>query len=202
MLLVIALAVGWRAGWASRPSWAVAWAALALSTAYLFYGRHLNHVAEARARADLERQRVTTSDVHAYPTLLQAYLRRIVARSGDEVLIGWISLWNGRPIVWQRFETRPDPLIDRVRATTMGRVFEWFADGQWVGVVEHDASGAVVTIDDLRFGVPNAPREGLWGIRARLDSSGQLVGDVVRIRRRPPGTITAYFREILTSTFN
>jgi inner membrane protein len=202
ILLVIALVIGWRQGWASRASLVWSWSALILSTAYLFYGWHLNHVAETRARADLARQGVVAADVHAYPTLLQAYYRRIVARGGDEIRIGWISLWNGRPIVWQRFETPPDPLVEQVRATTMGRVFEWFTDGQTVGSTQHTASGALVTIDDLRFGVPAAPREGLWGIQARFDAAGRLAGDVVRIRRRPPGNVRDYLRDILTSTFN
>jgi hypothetical protein len=159
-------------------------------------------VAEARARADLARQGVVATDVHVYPTLLQAYYRRIVARSADEIRIGWISLWNGRPIAWQRFEVPRDPLVERVRQTPMGRVFEWFADGQTVGTSERTTQGAVVTIDDLRFGVPAAPREGLWGIQARFDAAGQLVGDVVRVRHQPPGTVSGYLREILTSTFN
>ncbi len=202
VLLVAALIIGFALGFASRASVIAAWTALALSTAYLFYGLHLNQVAEQRARADLARQGIQAADVHAYPTLLQAYYRRIVAHDGDGIHVGWISLWNGRPIVWHHFRASPDPLIDEVRRTTLGRVFDWFSSGQSVGRVERGPDGATVTIDDLRFGVPQAPREGLWGIRARFDSGGRLVGEVERVRRRPPGTITGYLREILSSTFN
>ncbi len=200
--LVVALVIGWRCGWGSAPGRNAAWVALVFSTVYLFYCWHLNHAAEARARATLNAAGIAAPAVRAYPTLLQPYLRRIVARQGDEVWVGWMSLWNGRQMDWKRFEVPADPLVDSLRRTEMGRVFEWFADGQTTGTVERTGHETVVVIDDLRYGVPAAPRQGLWAIRARFDASGRRLSEVERVRRRPPGTLLVYLRLIANSTFN
>lgn len=202
LMLVAALLVGWLRGWGTRAAAVSAWLALIVSTGYLFFCWHLNLRAEERVRAALGAEGVEVETVNAYPTLLQPYLRRVVVRSGREVRIGWTSLLNGRPIVWERFEEPQHPLIDATRASRIGTVFEWFAAGQTVGSVSASGDGVEVMIDDLRYGLPGTPRQGLWGIRAHFDRAGRLVGAVHRVHRRPPGAIGTYVRQILQSTFN
>jgi len=200
--LVAALLIGWLTGWGSRPAKISAWLALTISTGYLFFCWHLNLGVEARVRTALAAEGVRSARVDAYPTLLQAYLRRVVVRNGRELRVGWTNVLNGRPIHWDRFEAPRDPLTDATRATRIGRIFEWFASGQTVGSVEPSGDHVDVVIDDLRYGLPGAPRQGLWGIRARFDRAGHLVGAVKRVRRRPERAIRTYLHEILQGTFN
>ncbi len=202
ILLVVALLFTWRLGSTTRGAWIATVTALILSTAYLLYGWHLNRVAVAHARAALARDGANATQVRSYPTLFQPYLRRIVARSGEEVRIGWLSLWNERPITWQSFVAPGDPLIDAARSTEMGRIFEWFADHETVGSVKRTADGVIVDIDDIRYGVPSAPQQGLWALEARFDKDGHLVEPIDRIRRRPPGTLRSFAQQIFQATFN
>jgi hypothetical protein len=196
---VIALAVGLGCGWGSRPARAAGLAVLALSTAYLAYGLALNRQAESLARRQLATEGVSAADVRAYPTLLQLWLRRLVARDGDLVRVGWLSLWSPRPIAWQRFTDRREPLAETTRATEEGRILEWFAMGQTVASVHASGGGTVVEIDDLRYGFPSRPQEGLWGIRARFDETGRIEGRPVRISRPLP--VRALVAEIWRETF-
>ena len=202
LLLLLAMLIGWRAGYGTRAAVASAWVALALSTVYLFYGVYLNREAGARARAALAREGVFVGDVRSYPTMFQVYLRRIVVHDGDEVRIGWLSLWNGREIVWDRFRVDSGPEVDSLRATHEARVFEWFTSNQTAARVERRPDGeTVVELGDLRYGFPGAPAQPLWGVRARFDSSGHMLGRVERFRREMPGPAGAVVRELLRATF-
>lgn len=201
LALLAALAVGaWR-GVRSGGARSAAAAGLVLTTAYLFYGLGLNGAAEARARAELAAEGVPVDGVRAYPTLLQIYQRRIVARSGDEVRVGWLTLWRPRAIVWQRFTVARDPLVTAARETDEGRLLEWFAMGQTAAALHGSANGTVVEIDDLRYGFPSNPREGLWGIRARFDGAGRLEGRPERIDRPLPASARALVGQIFSQTF-
>jgi inner membrane protein len=201
LALLAALVVGaWR-GVQSAGARSVAAAVLALTTAYLLYGLGLNGAAEARARAELAAEGIRVAEVRAYPTLLQLYLRRIVARDGDEVRVGWLSLWSPRAIEWQRFTAARDPLVTAARETDAGRLLEWFAMGQTAAALHGSATGTVVEIDDLRYGFPSRPREGLWGIRVRFDAAGRLEGRPERIDRPLPASARALVGEIFRETF-
>ena len=59
---------------------------------YLALGGFVNARIESIARDDLRAKRRRVLARAAYPTLLQLPFRRIVARSGDEVRVGWLSL--------------------------------------------------------------------------------------------------------------
>jgi inner membrane protein len=201
LLLAAAIVVGLAKGVASRRARAGAGLALALSTAYVAYGLLLNHEAEARARAELAEAEIRTADVRAYPTLLQLYLRRLVARDGDEIRVGWLSLWNPRRIQWQSFREVPDPRVDEARRTREGRLFEWFAGGQTAATLVTTPAGAVVEIDDLRYGFPSDARHGLWGIRVRFDDAGRVVSPVERIDRPLPEPARTLLRRIWWDTF-
>lgn len=200
LLFVIALAVGLGCGWGSRPARAAGLGILALSAAYLAYGLALNRQAESFARRQLATEGVSTADVRAYPTLLQLWLRRLVARDGEEMRVGWLSLWSPRPVAWQRFTDRRDALAAATRATEEGRIFEWFAMGQTAASVHSSAGATEVDIDDLRFGFPARPQQGIWGIRARFDETGRIEGRPVRINRPLP-PVRALVAEIWRETF-
>lgn len=192
MLLPAALLSGDVAGRGRR--WAAA--GVAASTLYLGYGAWLNGRAEAQAAADL-RSRGIEARVRAYPTLLQPWVRRVVARSGDRVHVGHVSTLSGGRAPWAAFTEPADPRIDAVRATADGALFEWFAAGQTTGrVVE---GGRAVEVEDLRYGGPAGPPDhGLWGIRMSLGPDGQPAGRAARFNRRPaPGPSLRALREAL-----
>jgi inner membrane protein len=159
---------------------------LALTTAYLAYGLWLNRRDAAEARRQLAAEGAPHA-VHCYPTLLQPWFRRVVARSEDEVRVGWMNVGRAEVIHWARVAVGHDPLLEALRATPDGRMFEWFAGGQTLGRVRREAGGAVVEIDDLRYGYPERPDQGLWAIRATFDDQGRQTSAVVRVNRRPPG---------------
>jgi hypothetical protein len=168
------------------PARRAAWAALAVSSAYIGLGLVVNDRAEEIARRQLAADGVREARVAAYPTLFQLPFRRIVARSGDEVRVGWLSLLAPRPIAWERFEAASGPAVEAARLTHEARIIEWFAMGEATPRVEPTAGGAVVEMDDLRFGFPGRPKDGLWGVRVRLDADGRAVGPGERFDRALP----------------
>jgi hypothetical protein len=185
VLLGAAVAVGLWRGVGSRAARVAATIALALSSAYLVAGLEVNRRAEVFARAQLDGEGLTGATVDAYPTVLQLPLRRIVVRDGHEVRVGWWSLLAPEPIAWTRFEVADGPYVRAARRTWEASVLEWFAMGQTAARVERTDDGAVVEIDDLRYGLPGHPRDGLWGVRVRLNAAGQPVGPGQRINRTP-----------------
>jgi len=205
LILAAGLAIGIRCGLRSPASRTVGWAALALSTAYLGYGTLLNERLEDRVRADLQASGVTgaaEADVRAYPTLLQLFLRRVVVRVGDEVRIGWVSTWRNNGGHWESFRPADDPRIRAARATPEGRLLEWFADGVTVGrVADGRDGGPCVEIDDLRYGFPGRPQDGLWGIRIPLDAAGQPAGPVERFNRPLPLSTGEALRYLFREAF-
>jgi len=201
LVLLAALVVGaWR-GLATRSAALASVGALVLTTAYLGHGLALNREAEAQARGQLAAEGVREAQVRAYPTLLQPYLRRLVVRHGDEVRVGWLSLWSPRPVEWRRFSSARDPLVQAARETEEGRILEWFAMGQTVAALYSSATGAVVEIDDLRYGFPSQPTEGLWGIRVRFDAEGRIEGRPDRIDRPLPASARTLLAQIFRQTF-
>jgi len=200
LVLVIGIVLGLRQGAETGRARIAAWTALALSSAYLALGLGVNARAEAIARAQLVAEGVRDVRVASYPTILQLPFRRIVARRGDEVRIGWLSVLAPRPIAWRSFVAASGPLVDAARHTHEARLFEWFSDGQATARVRRTPGGAIVELDDLRFGVPGPPQDGIWGVRVHLDSAGRPVGPVERFRR-PVGVSTGEaFRELWRET--
>jgi len=118
------------------------------------------------------------------------------------VRVGWVSAWrNGAHVHWETFVAPSDPRIAAARATQEGRIFEWFASGQTVGEVKEGASGDVVELDDLRFGFPGRPEQGLWGIRLALDAKGQPTGAVERFNRPLPASAGSLVQRIFREAF-
>lgn len=184
LVLAAALVVGVRRGTGTRAARAAAWGALAATTGYLFLGLVVNDRAREMGRMQLAAEGVTGADVAAYPTMFQLPLRRLVARSGDEVRVAFVSLLAPGPITWERFREDRGALVDAARATEEARILEWFAMGQTAArVVDSGESGAIVEMDDLRYGLPGTAEHGLWGVRVHLDKSGRPTGPGKRIDR-------------------
>lgn len=200
ILLVAALVIGSRSR--AHPvvgRWAGA-AALALSTGYLFHGLRLNGEAEAEARRQLVAEGLQGTDVRAYPTLFQPWLRRLVARGGDEIRVGYVSMWKPGPVEWRGFTPPRHPLVDAVRSAPEGRLFEWFAAGQTAPRVSETGRKVIVEIEDIRHSFSERPDEGLWGIRAVFDGDGKPMGPIVRFNR-PPRQVRGVLAFLWRATF-
>lgn len=200
LVLAAGLLIGAGRGPSTTAAKVAAWTALALTTAYLVLGLEVNRRAERVAAAQLRDEGVTGASVAAYPTLLQLPLRRVVARAGAEVRVGWLSLLAPRPIEWERFSESEGPFVDAARGTPEGRVLEWFAMGQTAARLEKTEDGAVVEIDDLRYGLPGRPRDGLWGIRVRLDRKARPRGPGERVDRVPRDSGSELLRRVWRRT--
>jgi inner membrane protein len=200
LVLAAGIALGLRWGPSSPRSQGAAWAALALSTAYLGLGLAVNARAERLAREELRAGGFAAERVAAYPTLLQLPLRRIVARQGDLVRVGFVSLLRPRPIEWEGFTQASGPLVEAARATPEGRLFEWFAMGEATPRVLSVGDVSVVELDDLRFGFPGAARDGLWGVRVRLDAAGRPLGAGERFDREVRTSASTLLRTIWRET--
>jgi len=200
LLLAGGIVIGLRAGLATGDSRRVGWAALGLSSLYLALGLFVNERIEGVARAQLRAQGIDASRVAAYPTLLQLPYRRIVARSGDDVRVGWLSLLRPRKVQWESFTQARGPLVEAARATPEAQLFEWFAMGEATPRVEPMADGSVVEFDDLRFGLPGAPRDGFWGLRVRLGSDGRPLEPGERFERELKAPVSKLLRTIWRET--
>jgi inner membrane protein len=200
LLLAGGIAIGLRAGLATPFSRRVAWTALAASSLYLVFGLVANERIEAMAREQLSGQGIEATRVAAYPTLLQLPYRRVVARSGDEVRVGFTSLLRPRPIEWEGFTQARGPEIEAARATREVQVLEWFAMGEATPRAERTAGGSVVELDDLRYGFPGSPRDGLWAVRVRLGPDGRPLGPGERFDRELPAPVSKLLRTIWRET--
>jgi inner membrane protein len=189
LALAAGLLVGARAGITTGRARRAAYAVLAFTTLYLALGLGVNLAAEALARRQLLAQGLAVERVAAYPTLLQLPYRRVVARDGPTVRVGHLTLLRPRTIEWDVFEEAGGPMVEAARATWEAGVFEWFAMGEATARVEADGAAARVEFDDLRFGLPGRPRDGLWGLRVRLDAAGRPVA-AERFERELPESVS------------
>ena len=159
--------------------------ALAVTTAYLFYGAWVNEQAQAFAEAQLAAEGVTGAQVSAYPTVLQPYLRRIVVRHYPEIRIGYVSMWRPAPIGWDRFTPPEHQSLEQLGMTRQAQQFYWFAMGQVSGTLERGDDGTLIAeMHDMRYGLPGRPQRGFWALRAVM-RHGELVGGIEKVFYRP-----------------
>lgn len=188
LILLAALAVGWRHVAIAPKARTVAAIALMASSSYVLLGWGLNEVATRRARAQIG----PGARVDVYPTLLQPWVRRVVARREDEVMVGLIRVPGTKPVRWQTFSPARGRIVVATHATPEGLLLEWFAIGQvTASVVRLDEGRVAVELDDLRYGFAGDPRHGLWGIRAIYGPDGRRIGRPERIDRAPRGSRAA-----------
>jgi inner membrane protein len=198
LALAVALVLGLWRGAETVLARRAAWTALALSSAYVGLGLAVNARAETLARSQLAAEGVAAARVAAYPTLFQLPFRRVVARDGDEVRVGWLSVLAPRPVAWERFLVARGPLVEAARSAPEVQVLEWFAMGEATPRLE--AAGTVVEFDDLRYGFPGRPRDGLWGVRVRLDAAGRPRGPAERFDRALPTSAPELLGQLWRST--
>jgi len=151
-------------------------AALFLSTAYLGWSWYLNEAARTFAELSLAEEGVNDAVVTAYPTVLQIFHRRIVARTATEDRVGYVNMWHPCPIDWGAAPRLADDALDSVLMSREGRIFEWFAMGQVAASLHPDRDGWRVQLADLRYGVDLDPRASIFALTATVDAFGRLVG--------------------------
>jgi inner membrane protein len=113
-LLLLGLLIAGR-----RPhrAGAIACVTLLVSSAYLGYGWQQNLTATREASRQLAAQGIEGARVQAFPTLLQVYYRRVVARTAGEDRVGFLSTWRPCAIDWQvRTRLRRDDPLQQLNS--------------------------------------------------------------------------------------
>lgn len=203
--LIAALLFGLFFGMKRRRSAHFAGAMLFASTAYLFFALGENEKALDVARADLEAKNIEASQLRAYPTLLQPFYRRLVAREGNHAYVAYFSTWGAasQEIVWEKKSAAAVSLTRQLESEPIVALFKWFARGDvlWQAAKEEEG-GTRLYLADMRYGTPgtqNAP-EGLWGLTALIDAQGNVVEPLSRYNARPAPDAES-FNELVAATF-
>ena len=201
--LIAAVLFGLSFGIKRRRSAHFAGAMLFATTAYLFFAVGENDKAVTMARADLEAKSISANQVRAYPTLLQPFYRRLVARDGEHAYVAYLSTWAPKEIRWEKKSAASVDLTRQLESEPIVEVFKWFARGDvlWQAAREEDG-GTRLYLADMRYGTPgtgNEP-EGLWGLTALVDAQGNVMEPLTRYSARPaPDQET--FAELMAATF-
>lgn len=183
-VLLMGLAVA--ASWSRQTRGRVASAcALALSTAYLGYGWHLNERARSFAADQLTMEGVVGAEVSAFPTIFQVHYRRVVARLPNEDRAGFVSMWDPCLIDWHSAPRSSDALIDQVLATREGSIFDWFTMGFTHASLETTAEGIAVLLSDLRYGFDDDPRISVFSAEGLIGKTSTLVEPLAMRQIRP-----------------
>lgn len=139
----------------------MATAALILTTAYLFYGWHLNTQAVTLAKSQLDEQHIPYTKVEAFTTIFQPFLRRVVATEAHQTRVGFISTFSPAPIVWDCRGDIPEREKAAILATESAKTFDWFSGSHLSFRQGNTVNNFVVT--DSRYGVPGDSNFGWWG---------------------------------------
>ncbi len=203
-ILIAALALGLRAARRPQPRLSpasIGGIALLLTLVWQTYGWGINLRALEEARSDLERREAGFVQIHAYPVLLQPWLRRITAETADAYRIGYWSPLNGRPILWSAYPKQTHPFAQTLARTQLYRDFRWFADRQTFWRIHQRPGGAVrIEAHDLRYLYNDASAMyGYWGVYALLGPEGGLLQAPEIFLNRPPA---AEMLRLLRLTFS
>ncbi|HEX7038107.1 MAG TPA: metal-dependent hydrolase [Pseudomonadales bacterium] len=176
LLLAVGLVIAARWQRARAPQ--VALATLLVSCAYLAWGGWLNVAAEREAERQLAAIGLQDARVAAFPTVLQIHYRRVVARTPERDLVGFVSMWRPCAIDWQGAPRlgRDHPLVRRFLTTREGRIFDWFTMGWSRYRVEHADGHRWLHASDLRYGFTPDPDRSIFNVRVRVLPHGELAG--------------------------
>lgn len=201
LVLLGGLLVAWRAG-RKRSELATHSAAitLILSTAYLTYGWQQGLSAEAAARDQLARRGIVADRLSAFPTIFQVHLRRIVARTPTEDLVGLYSTWAPCEIAWHSAPRSNPADYAAFLETRAGGVFDWFAMGWASYRLEPTNAGTLLTVSDLRYGFDDDPLQSIFSLRVDLDAGGRPAGGIQAGRSMPDDSGRAIDR-LVASTY-
>lgn len=165
-----------------RWSGTLSWIALLCSTSYLVYGWGQNQIAATEARRQLAALGTVGVELHAYTTIFQPWLRRVVVEEPWGIRVGFLSSAAPRPVDWFCHARPADPAIARLTQSGAGRTLDWFSGGRTWPVVEREADGSIrVALLDTRYGAPGGAVLGWWGIAARYGADGRVIEPPHRI---------------------
>lgn len=167
--LFIAIAFTWVQRLRAKAEIA-ALAALLFSTTFLGYAWKQNFDAEDIARRQLAEQKIAYTSVHAYTTIFQPYMRRIVVWEPDQVRIGFVSTFAPAPIKWSCLPQAPVTIRRAILQTEGGRMMNWFSTGEMT--VFRDPNSHSYLTTDIRYGVPGPSVFGWWGAEFRVTEAG------------------------------
>ena len=145
-----------------RHALRVAAITLALSSAYLGYGWHLNEAAVQEARRQLEAVGVEPVRLAAFPTILQVHYRRVVARTAQQDRVGFISMWEPCAIDWGAAPRIHPAQTQAFLAAREGRIYDWFSMGWAHYESARDGDTHILRAHDLRYGMDNNPANSLF----------------------------------------
>jgi inner membrane protein len=182
-----------------RPERAVLACVLTLlvSTGYILYGLKLNGDAVRFARKDLAGRSAELAVVYAFPTLLQLPYRRVVARTADEDWVGFVSMAHPCPIVWSHLPHDDTTVVETLRASYGGRIFEWFANG----LTAAHADGRRVFLTDLRYGFSADVLSSTWRLEADVGTGAHLLGAARFVLDPRPAPSAANVVQLLRAAF-
>lgn len=179
--LLLALVLGLLAGAKKRMAAVSAIAALAFTTAYLFYGYGQSTMMQRQARTALAKQGFDVIHTRAQP-LLFVWLWRIVARDPQGNLqVTVASSWKPGPMTFVSMPRPRHHAVDTVLASERGRLFSWFADGMLGVRVDQGDGCVVVDMGDERYGLATDPTRAFWGVQAEVSDDGRLL-DMRRVQ--------------------
>lgn len=176
-------------------------AALIGSNLFLGYSWWLNSHTATVARLDLEARGLRVERLDSYPTIFQTFYRRIVAHTPGAVHVGYRSALADGRVHWQSFAPDDHPAILAFLALPEGRLFERFSMGQNTHRVIARADRIELWSEDIRYGLPHAPRKGLWGVRTVFAPDGRILEPPRRFRhpRDVRGSIAAAIWRAVTT---
>lgn len=157
-------------------------AALVFAQVYLGLNWAINTHVERVARAQLAANGVSVAEVSAYPTIFQGLLRRIVVREPQQIRIGFYTVLNGQTINWRSYPRVDHPLQQRFLQSDVGQLFDWFSMGYISYIVDRRGDATALQAWDIRYGLPDYPRKGMWGVEALYDDEGRPLAEPRPIR--------------------
>jgi inner membrane protein len=146
---------------------------LGIASAYALLSVGMKQVASAGFEADLARRGVAFERRMEAPTPFNIILWRSVVDRGDELWVGYRTVWESRdtPVRWTIYPRGADALAGMQDMREV-KTLTWFSDGWWIA--RPHVKGAWV--GDLRFGESRA-----WGDKkGMVDSRPAFSWNVLR----------------------
>ncbi len=159
---------------------------LALSTLYLFVAGAMNNTARVIAARMLDERGVRVARLMAYPVLFTPYFQRIYAEEAGtgRRWVGAVDLGDVKQSRLDVVEPAAGAGVPALLQTAEGRLLAWFSDGAFAVRRVQEGGKAYLEMNDLRYGSPEAPGLGIWGLRVAVDGEGRLSGPVRHFSRR------------------
>jgi inner membrane protein len=147
---------------------------LGISSAYALLSVGMKFAASAGFEADLARRGVEYQRRMEAPTPFNIILWRAVVDRGDELWVGYRTVWEGRdtPVRWTIYPRGAEALAGMEEMREI-QTLKWFSDGWWIA--RRHAKG--VWIGDLRFGEARAWEAKKGVVDNRLSFSWNVLQD-------------------------